>query len=899
MTTSGASRPHRRLPTGTVTFLRSDVEGSMSLVQALGSGWDDLNASHLGIIRDAVEKHGGVTVRTEGDALFAAFPEAGAAIRAAIDAQRALHEHAWPVDGGPRVRMGLHSGEAHLSGDDYGGFEVNRAARIAGAGHGGQIIVSAPTRALVGDALPAGTLRDLGDHVVKDLPRPERLYQVDVPGMPTSFPPLRTIQPATGNLPARLTTFIGRDAELAELEVLLEDARFVTLTGPGGIGKTSLGTELARARAARFRDGAWFVALDLIDDADMVMTVIARTIGLFDGPERAAANGLLPYAADRSMLFVLDNFEHVLDAAGEVTALLRASPASRVVVTSRAPLRIAGEHEYPVRPLTETPESGASGSSPDVAVRLFVDRARAVRPAWQPGSQTPVIEDICQLLDGLPLGIELAAAPISLLPVTAIRDRLAARMPLPGRGPRDVPGRQRTLDAAIGWSYDLLSPQHQRFLDRLSVFDGGFDAQQAAAVATSADLPLDVLDGLMALVDQSLVLRDPDARAEAMDGTATGIRARLLGTIQAFGVGRLSASGDERATRRLHALAYLDLAEAAARNLPGPDQPRWLDRLALDHANLRAALRWAIDTGETDIALRFLPALWRFWQLEGHLHEGRSLADAALSMPGADAPSALRLAAVAAGGNIAYWQADAAEARRRYEEELEIARRLEDPVAEADALFNLLHIAYIDSGDAELVAGLLDDVRENFESIGDARGVARCEWTRCLMLVILGQPDEAAPILRELLARFEELGDVQYHAMASSGLGWVAYLRGDVMGAARWVVRGMIESHRMRDAATTTIGMQEGILIALALDRPEAAALLTGAFEGLCERYGVRPPTSLQRFLDESDPLIARAALGAEKFETAVARGRRMSLDEAMALIVELGDSVDAATTEP
>jgi predicted ATPase/class 3 adenylate cyclase len=889
-----------------VTFLRSDVEGSMSLVQALGSAWDDLNASHLRIIRDAVEEHGGVTVRTEGDALFAAFPEAGAAIRAAIDAQRALHQHAWPVDGGPRVRMGLHSGEAHLSGDDYGGFEVNRAARIAGAGHGGQIIVSAPTRALVADALPAGTLlRDLGHHALKDMPRPERLYQLDVPGLPVSFPPLRTGQPTAGNLPARLTTFLGRDAELVELGALLENARLVTLTGPGGIGKTSLGTELARAQAERFRDGAWFVALDLIDDTDMVMAVIARTIGLFDGPERAAANGLLPYAADRSLLFVLDNFEHLLDATGEVTTLLRASPASRVIVTSRAPLRIAGEHEFPVRPLTRAdgdPTVATHELSPqDDAVRLFVDRAQAVRPDWQPESQLPVVREICHLLDGLPLGIELAAAPMSLLPAAAIRDRLAARMPLPGSGPRDVPVRQQTLDAAIGWSYDLLSPEHRRFLDQLSVFDGGFDADQAAAVATFGDpVTVDVLDGLMSLADQSLVLRDPDPRAEAMAGTATGIRARLLSTIQAFAARRLVADGTERAVRRLHALAYLDLAEAAATNLPGPDQPRWLDRLALDHANLRAALRWAIDSGEMDIALRFLPALWRFWQLDGHLHEGRSLADAALSMPGADAPTAVRMAAVAAGGNLAYWQADPAEARRRYDEELEIARRLEDPVAEADAVFNLLHIAFVDSGDAELVAGLVDEAREKFESIGDARGVARCDLSRCLMSVLLGEPEKVATILGELLARFEDFGDVQYHAMASSILGWVAYLRGDVMGAARWVVRGMIESHRMRDAATTTIGMQEGILIALALDRPDTAALLTGAFEGLCERYGVRPPATLQRFLDNLDPLTAaRAALGTEKFEIAVARGRRMSLDEAMALIVELGDAVDAATTRP
>jgi predicted ATPase/class 3 adenylate cyclase len=905
-TKSERSRSHRRLPTGTVTFLRSDVEGSMKLVRALGSAWDDVNAVHLGIIRDAVEKHGGVAVRTEGDALFAAFPEAGAAIYAAIDAQRALRDHAWPVDGGPRVRMGLHSGQAHLSGDDYGGFEVNRAARIAAAGHGGQIVVSASTRALVADVLPADMqLRDLGEHALKDVPRPERLYQLEVPGLPASFPPLRTRQPAAGNVPTRLTTFLGRDAELVELGALLEEMRLVTLTGPGGIGKTSLGTELARAQAARFRDGAWFVALDLIGDADLVMTVIARTVGLFDGPERAAANGLLAYVTDRSMLFVLDNFEHVLDAAGGVTALLRASPASRVIVTSRAPLRIPGEQEYPVRPLIQFDDIGSGvstpeWSSPDAAVRLFVDRARAVRPDWQPDGQTPVIREICRLLDGLPLGIELAAARISLLPAAAIRDRLTTRVPLPGSGPRDVPARQRTLDAAIGWSYDLLSPQHQWLLDRLSVFDGGFDAEQAGAVAaTPADpTPVDVLDGLMSLADQSLVIRDSHPRAEAMPGNATGVRVRLLNTIQAFAAGRLAAGGEERPARRRHALAYLDLAEAAARNLPGPDQPRWLDRLAVDDANLRTALRWAIDSGETDIALRFLPALWRFWQLDGHLHEGRALADAALSMPGADAPTAARVAAVAAGGNLAYWQADSATARRRYEEQLELARRLQDPVAEADAVFNLAHVVFVESNDGARAARFLEDARERFESIGDARGVARCDWARGTMFMTLGRPVEAAAIFRELLRRFEELGDVQYHAMTASSLGWTAYVQGDVMTAAKWVIRGLVESHRMRDATTTSISIQEGVIVAMALDRPAVAALLTGAFEGLCERYGVRPPASLQQFLDRQDPLAnALEALHAKEFQAAFARGRRMSLDEAVAVIVELGDSVEAETS--
>ena len=284
------SPTRRPLPTGTVTFLRTDVEGSMRLARALGSGWDALNATHLEMIRGAVEAHDGVPVRTEGDAMFAAFGEAGAAVSAAIDAQRALATHAWPHDGDVRVRMGLHTGEAHLAGDDYGGFDVNRVARIAAVGHGEQIVLSETTRSLVESALPSGVrVRDLGRHALKDIPVAEHLFQLDVPGLRTEFPPVRVAGSSDGNLPDRLTTFVGRSADLAALGELLDDHRLVTLTGPGGIGKTSLAIELARSRETTLPDGAWLVALDGLTDPALVTSTIARTLGLFDGVDRPAA----------------------------------------------------------------------------------------------------------------------------------------------------------------------------------------------------------------------------------------------------------------------------------------------------------------------------------------------------------------------------------------------------------------------------------------------------------------------------------------------------------------------------------------------------------------------------------------------------------------------------------
>jgi class 3 adenylate cyclase len=464
------------LPTGTVTFLRTDVEGSMALTRHLGPAWDRLNAAHLDLIRGAVADHDGVVVRTEGDALFAVFPEASAAAHAAVDAQRSLARHDWPADAPIRVRMGLHSGEAHLAGDDYGGFEVNRAARVAAVGHGGQIVASSATLGLIADALPPDTgARDLGLYLLKDVPHPERLYQLEVVGLPSEFPPLRAGRPTIGNLSPRLTTFLGRDPELAAIADLAARSRLVTITGPGGIGKSSLAVETARTIQDEFADGAWFVPLATVDEPAAVAPLLARTLGLFDGPTRSAVEALAGFLAERAVLLVIDNFEHVLEAVGIVTDILSASPRSRVIVTSRSPLHLVGEQEYPLAPLaTATPN--------DPAFRLFVERARSVRPGWEPGADAPIVAGICALVDGLPLGVELAAARVSLLPPTAIRDRLAARLPLPGQGTRDAPARQRTLEAAVAWSHDLLPSDLQARFHRLAVFEGGFDLDQAGPV---------------------------------------------------------------------------------------------------------------------------------------------------------------------------------------------------------------------------------------------------------------------------------------------------------------------------------------------------------------------------------------------------------------------------------
>lgn len=862
-------RSQRPLPVGTVTFLRTDVEGSMALARRLGSAWDAINEALLAVIRRTVHEHGGVVVRTEGDAVFAAFPEAGAAISAAVLAQRGLRVMGPEVPADIRVRMAVHTGEAHLAGDDYGGLDVNRVARLVSTAHGGQVLLSDGTRVLVADRLPEGTvLDDLGTHQLRDLPRPERLWQLTVSGLDQHFPPPRTGGRQAGALPARLTSFIGREAELADLEALTGHARLITLHGPGGIGKTSLAVEVAHRIAARFVDGAWFVPMADVVDPAVVSATIAHGIGLHDGPEREASAALLSYLSDRSVLLVVDNFEHLVDGAAQILEIVRASPGSVVIVTSRAPLHVTGEHEVQVRPLT------------DEAVRLFTERARLVRPAWEPGADAGVVVEICRMLDDLPLGIELAAARIALLPPVVIRDRLAARLPLPGAGARDAPDRQRTLDGAVAWSHDMLSPGLQQLLIELAVFEDGFDLEEVERVATPRDGGSGTLDDLLELADRSLIVPVP---------TADRVRFRLLRTIQSFALSRLAAAGGEPELRRRHAECFADLGAASHVHLNTSRHAEMLDRVRPDIANLRAADRWAIESGQTDLALRLVAEQWRFWHGFGLMTEGRHLTEAALAMPG-PAHGVPRARAAAAAGSLAYWQADTAAARHWYQEQVRLARAADDERGLADALFNMGHVAFIDGEPESVHQGYMDEVVARFRDLGDERSAARAAWSRGIVALGAGRIEEAMPILERGLADYRRLGDPQYHAMTVSSLAWAAFRVGDLEAAVRYYIEGLVETWQMRDLGTTTISLHVGVLMAVMLERFEDAAVLHGAWDGLCERYGVRPPFALSRFIESTDPFAeARAALSADVHARAYERGRHLTLDAAVAMVVGMG----------
>jgi predicted ATPase/DNA-binding SARP family transcriptional activator len=640
-------------PSGTITFLLTDIEGSAPLLERLGPAWGATLDAHRELLRSTIEGAAGQQVSASGEAVFAVFARPPDAVVAAASAQRALAAADWPEGVRVRVRMGLHTGAVERAGQDYAGPDVHRAACICAAAHGGQVLLSSATRALTERSLPEDLrLRDLGEHRLKDLAQPERLHQLSVDGLVAEFPPPLALDAWRQALPAPPTTFIGRERETAEILDLLERTGLLTLTGPGGTGKTRLALRVAAESAEAYGDRAVFVALGALEDPSLVASTVAAAVGVQEEVGRPILTSLTDRLGRMEILLVLDNYEHVLAAAPLVGELVAAGPGVRVLVTSRAPLRLAGEREYHVRPLTLPDPSTAE--SPDElagseAVALFVDRARAIDPgfALEPGNAAAVAA-ICSALDGVPLAIELAAARVRLLSPQTILVRLREGLSLLTGGPRDLPERQRTLRDSIQWSHDLLDPAGQTLFRRLAVFAGGWSLEAADAVCSPAGSPgLDVLETLNALVLHSLVRRDD---------TAPEPRFRMLQTIREFGLERLAASGEEPEIRERHAQFFLTLAEEAAGELSGPGHVAWLDRLTRDHDNLRGALRWSVDADRAETGLLIAAALWRFWQLRDHLAEGEAWLTALLAAPSAAASTPARAAGTKALASVVYWR---------------------------------------------------------------------------------------------------------------------------------------------------------------------------------------------------------------------------------------------------
>jgi predicted ATPase/class 3 adenylate cyclase/Tfp pilus assembly protein PilF len=911
------------LPTGTVTFLFTDIEGSTRLLQRLGPDYARVLGEHQALLRAAFAAHAGAEVDTQGDAFFAAFATAQQALAAAVAATRALAASAWPEDGVVRVRMGLHTGSPQLVGDHYVGLDVHRAARIASAGHGGQILLSDVTRRLVENALPEGlSLRDLGPHRLKDLQQSERLYQVIIPSLPADFPPLKTLDRHKHNLPSQPTPLLDRMEPRATLTAWLRhDARLATLTGPGGIGKTRLAIQVAAELVDDFADGVWLVRLSRLTDPALVIPTIAQSLGLKETSGQSLAELLRAYVADKRLLLVLDNFEQVVGAAAEIADLLGASQGLRALVTSRAPLRLRGEREYPLVPLA-LPDMHEP-PSPDrlsqyAALALFIERASAARPDFTvTTTNAPAIAEICARLDGLPLAIELAAARVKLLPPEALLARLSSRLGLLTGGARDLEPRQQTMRAAIAWSEQLLTPAEQALFQRMAVFVDGCALEAAEAICATpegaAPLELDLLDGLSMLVDHSLV-RQREEGGEPRFGMLHVIREYALERLETSDGGR-----EAEALRRAHAVYYLALIEQAEPELAGPDAAVWLGRLEREHDNLRAALSWARERGEVETGLRLVSAAGRFWATRGYLREGRAWVESMLALENtasgeqreqdageagatgseesgsAGASQAVergRARAFRAGGTLAMWQGDYAVAARWLEQAVSHARMADDLRTAAAALRNLGSIAE-EQDDMERASKLEEESLAIAREIGDQIAVASALNSLGIIAWRQGDLERAGDRFTDALALARALGDQQDIGTYLGNVGAVTRQRGELAQAEAMFREALALYRELGDPLGCAQGLENLANTAAAAGQPERATRLAGAAMTIRERIAV-PQSPANREDMEPELAAARAALGEAAWAGAYAAGRTLTLEQAIAEALGESGEIDA-----
>jgi predicted ATPase/class 3 adenylate cyclase len=863
------------LPTGTVTFLFTDIEGSTQLLRALGADYRAVLERHAEIVREALEMHGGIEVGTEGDAFFAVFESAVDAVAAAVAAQRGLAMEPWPIGHQVRVRMGLHTGEGQLGGDSYVGLDVHRAARIAAAANGGQVLLSAATRALIQPSLPAGVaLRDLGSHELKDLGEPEHLAQLVVEGLQADFPAIRSLETPSA-LPGEVTSFVGRQREVDEATRLLASTRLLTLTGPGGTGKTRLALRIAAGLVSAFRDGVFFVDLSPLTDPGLVGSSVARSLGLTEQVGQPIMDLLESHLQRRELLLVLDNFEHLLSANGVVKRLLAAAPHVKVLATSRTILNLYGEQEYAVPPL-DLPDLGAATGASELAnaaaVALFIARAQAVKPSFAVSLEgLRSVAEICIRLDGLPLAIELAASRVRMLEPREILARLEAHLPVLGTGGTDLPPRQRTLTAAIEWSYGLLPPAERALFARLAVFAGGCTLDAGDAVCNpEGELGLDTLDGIASLVQQSLV----QARSAADES-----RFGMLETIREFGRDRLRADGGWPETGRRHLVYFRDLAESAEPQFLGPDRASWLDRFEREQANIRAALTLAVDVGDAEAGQRLAAAVWRFWFQRGHLREGVAWLEAVLELQ-PDVISATRGKAYSALGGLAYWLLDVDRTENAYEAAVHLYRRIGDRGGEAEALFNRAFVPTMRADAAE--------TRRRFEAslaaaleIGRDDLAAHSRASLGVEAVAAGDPRAGLALEQEALAFFRDSDDLfkQADILATIAMAHRALHELPLARAA------YLEAIRLSTDTTNLPGVGVGLIVGAAVEstagRHVDAIRMIGAAEALRTTTEASSPQVAQ-VLKEVDE-AARRAIGDRSVEEALSAARRMTVDQVIA----------------
>lgn len=840
-------------PTGTLTLLFTDIEGSTQLLHQLGDGYGELLASCRALLREAVQQQRGYEVDTQGDAIFAVFARASDALSAAVAVQRALFVSSWPQGVTVRIRMGLHTGEPSRVAEGYVGLDVHRAARIMSAAHGGQVLLSQTTRDLVAYYTAEGvSLRDLGAHRLKDFEQAMHLYQVVIAGLPADFPPLKTLDSRSDTLPIPPTALVGREEEVAQISQLLrrEDVRLVTLSGPGGTGKSRLAIQVAAGLRDRFIGGVFFVPLAPISEPLLVLPTIAQKLGIRDGMGQTLVARLMEKLQQRPILLLLDNFEQVAEAAGQVADLLASCPPLKVLVTSREVLHVRAEHEFAVPPLA-LPDPARLPGLEDLArcsaIALFVQRVQAVKPDFRlTTTNAREIAEICVRLDGLPLAIELAAARMKLLSPQALLARMGQLLTLLTSGARDAPVRQQTLRNTISWSYHLLSAQEQRLFRWLSVFVGGCTLQAAEAVCAKTG---NEIDDIASLVDKSLLRSTEQTEEESQEP-----RLLMLETIREYGQELLISSkevgeaGEASAARQVHADYFLSLAEEAASELDGPLLTGWLNRLEQEHNNLRAALHWFLEAGQAVMALRLGSALERFWVVRGYRNEGLTFLERALGGSAGAVPSVRARALLVAArlsfmqsnyhrgkalaqeslaifrelgdkrgialslnrlGIAAWRQADFPTARILMEEDLALYRELGNPDRIAWSLF-ALGLVNIKQGEYSRASTSLEEGLALFRKLDNKRGIA-ASLTQMATALFVSKGDQTLvyPLLSQGLSLDREVGDKEGMAVSSLLLGLVALKQGDVATARTWMEEGLLLYREMeyREGIAETLSL--------------------------------------------------------------------------------------------
>jgi predicted ATPase/class 3 adenylate cyclase len=817
------------LPTGTITFLLTDIEGSTRLWEKEREAMRRDLARHDAVVEEEVERHRGRMVRPrgEGDSRFAVFPLATDAVAAAAALQQRLHGERWSAALPLRVRMALHTGEADLRDGDYYGSAVNRCARLRSLAHGGQVLLSATTARLAREGLDHGiSLRDLGVHHLKDLQQPEQVFQLAHPELPSEFPPLLSMEMLPNNLPVQLTSFIGREREMEEIKRILGGTRLLTLTGAGGAGKTRLALQVAADTLELYPDGAWVVELAGLTDRALVTQAVASALGVPESHGGAVVETLSAYLAPKCLLLVLDNCEHLIDACASLAeTLLRRCRSLRILCTSREGLAIPGETVWLV-PSLATPDAASLGTpeacraaalSRIESARLFTERAAAAQPSFALSDQNAAaVAQICHRLDGIPLAIELAAARVKALSVEQIAARLDDRFRFLTGGSRTALPRQQTLQALIDWSYSLLTEPERTLFRRLSVFAGGWTLAAAEAVCAGDGLEgADVLELLSQLVNKSLVAVE-EQRGEN--------RYRFLETIRQYARGRLFESEETAGVADRHLALFLALAQEAERCLGGPEQREWLDRLQAEHDNLRAAMEWSrADPARQESGFRLAAALARFWYIRGMLSEGRRRLSEGLAAGGA-APAALRaralagaallahaqgdyvqapalareslalargagdsgamMAALDVGGIVAEYQEDYPRAESICEEALALARELRDTAATARALVRLGGLKRLDPDGRHPGRPLIEEGLALYRRIRHTAGIALSLRTLSLACYAEGGTAQAASLLQESIALCRTLGDKGGVAYSTLALGFLALDSGDFAEAA-------------------------------------------------------------------------------------------------------------------